>query len=424
MPPGAFPSPSLPVGGFTLDEAQATLLAPDGARVPLRPKTFALLRLLARHRGHVVERQQILDEVWAGLTVTDDNVTQCIGEIRRALGEEGGRLLRTVPRRGYLLAAEPAPPPQHATAAPPRRTARWAWVAVPVVLLAALGAGGWTTRQRLVEPAPLALAGGSGAEARALFDQGRAMAYRGQGGRADNWLTARRLFERAIAADPRFAQAYVEAAFTYTNMATSGLSTDPAGDLDSAAALVRDAVRLAPDLAVVRAAEGAVLRLQRRPAEALQAYREAVRLDPLQYPSRANAGLMLILVGRPQEAAEPVLEAMALAESNHSFTGTWLTYLGIAELQMGVGDFGAERFRRSLERQAFLAPDTRRLFLAAALALQGQAEAAGVLVREVLARQPAMTATRLRQAELSDDPAYLANQANLYRGLKLAGLPD
>jgi hypothetical protein len=133
---------------------------------------------------------------------------------------------------------------------------------------------------------------------------------------------------------------------------------------------------------------------------------------------------MLILTGRPQEAAEPVLQAMALAEADHAFTGTWLTYLGIAELQLGTGDFGAARFRRSLERAAFLAPDMRRLYLAAALALQGQGEEARVLVRDVLARQPQLTMRRLRQDELSDDPAYLANQANAYRGLALAGLPD
>src|SRR5439155_9128147 len=31
---------------------------------------------------------------------------QCVRDIRKALGDEGQRMLRTVPRRGYLLAAE------------------------------------------------------------------------------------------------------------------------------------------------------------------------------------------------------------------------------------------------------------------------------------------------------------------------------
>ena len=42
--------------------------------------------------------------------VTDDTLVQSIGELRRALGETGARLITTVPRRGYRFEASDAPP--------------------------------------------------------------------------------------------------------------------------------------------------------------------------------------------------------------------------------------------------------------------------------------------------------------------------
>ena len=41
--------------------------------------------------------------VWPGIAVTDDSLVQCIGEIRRAIGDEAHAVVRTVPRRGYRL---------------------------------------------------------------------------------------------------------------------------------------------------------------------------------------------------------------------------------------------------------------------------------------------------------------------------------
>ena len=37
------------------------------------------------------------------MTVSDESLTQCISEVRRALGEAGHRIIKTVPRRGYLF---------------------------------------------------------------------------------------------------------------------------------------------------------------------------------------------------------------------------------------------------------------------------------------------------------------------------------
>src|SRR4051812_12624269 len=91
---------------FTLDLARGALLASDGAELPLRPKSFALLQLLVENAGRLLDRDAIMRAVWPDVFVTDDSITQCVHDIRRAFGDDTQRLLRTVPRRGYLLAAE------------------------------------------------------------------------------------------------------------------------------------------------------------------------------------------------------------------------------------------------------------------------------------------------------------------------------
>ena len=86
--------------------------------MPLRPKSLALLRLLVENPGRVVDRDAIMEAVWPGVIVSDESITQCIRDIRKALGDEAQQLLKTVPKRGYLLAAEVTP--AESTAPTPR----------------------------------------------------------------------------------------------------------------------------------------------------------------------------------------------------------------------------------------------------------------------------------------------------------------
>ncbi|WP_439579756.1 winged helix-turn-helix domain-containing tetratricopeptide repeat protein [Elioraea sp.] len=88
---------------FTLDLARGIVLDREGGELTLRPKSFALLRHMVEHAGRVVTREELMEAVWPGVFVTDDNITQCIKEVRRAIGDEAQQLLRTLPRRGYLM---------------------------------------------------------------------------------------------------------------------------------------------------------------------------------------------------------------------------------------------------------------------------------------------------------------------------------
>lgn len=91
------------IGAFAFDVATGVLISEDGRSVALRSQTAAVLRDLLAHRGEVVSREEIMSRIWPTTTVTEDSVTQCIREIRAGLGEDGHRLLRTFPKRGYML---------------------------------------------------------------------------------------------------------------------------------------------------------------------------------------------------------------------------------------------------------------------------------------------------------------------------------
>lgn len=93
----------LEIGGLTLDLRQEELRDAAGGRIELRHRSFGVLRYLAINAGRVVTRDELLATNWPGVTVTEDSLTQCISEIRRLLGDAGRDIIRTVPRRGYMI---------------------------------------------------------------------------------------------------------------------------------------------------------------------------------------------------------------------------------------------------------------------------------------------------------------------------------
>jgi DNA-binding winged helix-turn-helix (wHTH) protein len=85
---------------FSLDLARGCLRAGD-QDIYLRPKTFDVLRYLVENAGRLISRQELHDAVWPKVAVSDDSLVQCIRELRKKLGDDGHRLIKTVPRRGY-----------------------------------------------------------------------------------------------------------------------------------------------------------------------------------------------------------------------------------------------------------------------------------------------------------------------------------
>ncbi len=89
-------------GSFVLDVDRGALLR-DGEEVKLRPKAFDVLRYLVEHRGRVISRDELLDAIWPDVVVTEDAVTQCLIDVRRAIGDTSQRKIRTVTKRGYVF---------------------------------------------------------------------------------------------------------------------------------------------------------------------------------------------------------------------------------------------------------------------------------------------------------------------------------
>lgn len=99
-------------GRWELDLQRRTLRA-DGAPVELKGRGFDLLALLVSRHGQAVPRDEIFARVWPGITVGENNLTVQISNVRKVLedgGEDGGRLIVTVPGRGYKFAGEIAAP--------------------------------------------------------------------------------------------------------------------------------------------------------------------------------------------------------------------------------------------------------------------------------------------------------------------------
>jgi adenylate cyclase len=92
--------------GFVLDLVRGALAAENGKDVPLRHKSFQLLCLLVENAGRLLSREVIKQALWPSLIVSDDSVTQCVRDVRRALGDRAQTKLKTVLRRGYIFTAE------------------------------------------------------------------------------------------------------------------------------------------------------------------------------------------------------------------------------------------------------------------------------------------------------------------------------
>jgi len=84
----------------------------DGQSQILEPRIMQVLVALARRRGEVVSRDELIASCWAGRTVGEDAINRCIAGIRRLAEAHGSFTLETVPRVGYrLLSGEAAPEP-------------------------------------------------------------------------------------------------------------------------------------------------------------------------------------------------------------------------------------------------------------------------------------------------------------------------
>jgi DNA-binding winged helix-turn-helix (wHTH) protein len=102
-------------GGFKLAEwtvePQLNSLERNGRASRLEPKVMQVLVCLVDHSGELVTKERLIRAVWADTFVTDEVLTRCISELRKALNDDPKqpRFIETIPKGGYrlLLPVEP-----------------------------------------------------------------------------------------------------------------------------------------------------------------------------------------------------------------------------------------------------------------------------------------------------------------------------
>ncbi len=133
----------------------ACLVSRNGDSVHLEPKVMDLLVFLARKPGIVLSRDELLDEIWPGVVVSDEALTNAIIKLRKAFNDSARkpRFIETLPKRGYRLIAEvqnvgedaqpfshEAPGPENPEPTPRLSASRWLQLVAVLTIVAAVGA--------------------------------------------------------------------------------------------------------------------------------------------------------------------------------------------------------------------------------------------------------------------------------------------
>jgi TolB-like protein/DNA-binding winged helix-turn-helix (wHTH) protein len=136
---------TLVFGGVAFLTKSKQLRTVEGKTVNLRSQSAEVLSVLAMRPGEIVSKDALMQAVWPNTFVTDDSLTQCIADIRRALGDDAHKIVETLPKRGYRLNAGPSDAADPTTIAgtqpsPARSPRRGVILAALVLVAAAIGA--------------------------------------------------------------------------------------------------------------------------------------------------------------------------------------------------------------------------------------------------------------------------------------------
>ncbi|MEM6498959.1 MAG: winged helix-turn-helix domain-containing protein, partial [Pseudomonadota bacterium] len=90
------------IGGWQFDP-NARTVSNGSMTKRLSPRAMKFIEVLSDRPEQVVRRDTLMDEIWPNVVVGDESLTQAVSEVRRALGNEGKRLIETISKSGYRL---------------------------------------------------------------------------------------------------------------------------------------------------------------------------------------------------------------------------------------------------------------------------------------------------------------------------------
>ncbi len=99
---------AVPFRGFVYLTKSKELRTVEGKAVNLRSQSAEVLSVLAARPGEIVSKDALIQAVWPDTFVTEGSLTQCVADIRRAVGDDAHVIVETLPKRGYRLNADPS----------------------------------------------------------------------------------------------------------------------------------------------------------------------------------------------------------------------------------------------------------------------------------------------------------------------------
>ena len=114
-----FAAAHIQLGDAVYHVATDRIVTSSGDDILLRSQSALVLKYLVGALGTLATREELIAEVWPDVSVTDDSLTQCILDIRRAIGDADRVILKTVPKRGFVLTGTVVPCPVETEPAQP-----------------------------------------------------------------------------------------------------------------------------------------------------------------------------------------------------------------------------------------------------------------------------------------------------------------
>jgi TolB-like protein/class 3 adenylate cyclase/Flp pilus assembly protein TadD len=228
--------------------------------------------------------------------------------------------------------------------------------------------------------------------------------------------------EQALALDPQVPEIWTNISYTHSRAAVFRWSTSRPESLRLAREAGERAVALNPRSADAHYVLGFAIRVQGDIDRALEENETAVILNPNHAPAHAGIGICWIMSGQPRKALPYLDHAFRLSPRDPLRAG-WHIWVGLAHMMLGDD-------RKALmesKRAAAANPKSAGAFTlqAAALALLGrEIEARAALAVRQQIGPPGLTLTAIKEGTLSDYPEYSQLMERYYEGLRQAGLPE
>lgn len=309
---------------FRIDTAERQLLR-EGELVSLTPKVFDLLLVMVENRGHTLSKDALMEQVWAGTFVEENNLSRNISMLRKVLSDDfqDSRFIKTIPKRGYrfepdvheLLEEEQELVVEkrtryslalHENPSPVKSSLAQRAVAASAVILVVAAAlvwiAGWTKENEVMSaPNEWSLAGAKNAEAFELYKRGRDL-WRNRS--AVGLHEATLLLEQAVEKDPNFALGHAALADAYAFDTGNWKKTEETANR---------AIALDPNLGEPYASVGFVeLFWKWNPAEAERHFKKSIALNPENATARQWYAIKLAIDGQFNESLAEINRALEL----------------------------------------------------------------------------------------------------------------